>query len=70
MTKAKTIDRLELTRRKMAFREMVKHMNEVPAAPGVEDLPQRKEHECPNCGSEMQRFEGCWRCPKCGVSLC
>ena len=25
---------------------------------------------CPNCGSKMERWEGCWRCKQCGTSLC
>lgn len=26
--------------------------------------------KCPDCGSEMERWESCWRCPNCGNSLC
>ena len=56
MTKAKPIDRLELTRRKMAFREMMKHAHEIPAAPGVEAHPDPvplDPHHCPVCGEEL-----------------
>ena len=64
-------ERLELTRRKMAFREMLKHMSEVPAAPGAEEHQEPlldDEHSCPICGGELVRYEGCYRCKKCGWS--
>ena len=72
MTKAKPIDRLELTRRKMAFKEAMKNMNDVPAAPGAEETQEHKLHGdlCPFCGGELTRFEGCYRCKKCGWSKC
>ena len=71
MTKAKTLDRLEMTRRKMAFREAMKHTNEVPAVPGAEETQENfNEHSCPLCGGELMRFEGCYRCKKCGWSKC
>ena len=25
---------------------------------------------CPTCGGMLERWEGCWRCKNCGVSLC
>ena len=68
--KANTLNRLELTRRKMAFREMMKHAHEVPCAAGVEELPPDDEHTCPVCGGELVRYEGCYRCKKCGWSKC
>ena len=73
MTKAKTLDRLELTRRKMAFREAMKHADEVPAYPGAEENQEPlldDEHSCPVCGGELVRYEGCYRCKKCGWSKC
>ena len=73
MTKAKPIDRVELTRRKMAFREMMKHAHDVPAAPGAEEHPDPvilDPYHCPVCGGELTRFEGCYRCKKCGWSKC
>lgn len=71
MAKAKPIDRLEWTRRKMAFREMIKHANEVPAALGAEEHQEHfNEQSCPMCGGELVRYEGCYRCKKCGWSKC
>ena len=72
MDKAKPLDRVEMTRRKMAFREMMKHAHEVPAAPGAEEHqePVFDEHHCPLCGGDLVRYEGCYRCKKCGWSKC
>ena len=72
MPKAKTLDRLELTRRKMAFREMAKHAHEVPPALGVIEHLEKSfdENHCPYCGGELMRYEGCYRCKKCGWSKC
>ena len=72
MAKAKPLDRVEMTRRKMAFREMMKHAHEVPAAPGVEANPEPvfDEHHCPLYGGDLVRYEGCYRCKKCGWSKC
>ena len=65
-------ERLEITRRKMAFRENMKHAHKVPAAPGVEEHPEPMfdENHCPYCGGDLMRFEGCYRCKKCGWSRC
>lgn len=65
-------ERLEMARRQMAFRENMKHAYEVPAAPGVKDHPEPvfDEHHCPLCGGELTRWEGCYRCKKCGWSKC
>ena len=83
MPKAKTIDRLELTRRKMQARERMKTNAEAvytkensPFLKMREEL--LKEHpelrdeanSCPVCGSELVRFEGCYRCKNCGWSKC
>ena len=73
MTKAKPLDRVELTRRKMAFREAMKHTHEVEPAPGVLDNPdpvQLDPYHCPVCGGDLTRFESCYRCKKCGWSKC
>lgn len=65
-------ERLAMTRRHMAFREMMKHADEVPAAPGALEHPEPvfDEHHCPLCGGELTRWEGCYRCKKCGWSKC
>ena len=66
-------ERLELTRRKMAFREMIRHSHEVPAAPGVLEHPEPEFDgiHCLDCGStDLVRWESCYRCRKCGWSKC
>ena len=65
-------ERLEMTRRKMAFKESMKHAHEVPAAHGALEHPEPvfDEHHCPLCGGELTRWEGCYRCKKCGWSKC
>ena len=66
-------ERLEITRRKMAFRENMKHAHEVPAAPGVQehlDPVIFDANHCPECGGELGPWEGCLRCKKCGWSRC
>ena len=72
MTKAQTLDRIELTKRKMAFREAIKHADDIPAYPGAEEHPepQIQGNFCPFCGGELIRFECCYRCKKCGWSKC
>ena len=58
MTKAKTLDRLELTRRKFSRTQQ----------------QQQEEHGlqiCPNCGSKALRLDGgCMSCLSCGWSAC
>lgn len=58
-------ERLEMTRRHMAFRESMKHAREVPAFPGAEEHPEPvfDEHHCPVCGAELIHESGCLRCP-------
>ncbi len=65
-------ERLELTRRKMAFRESVKRANEVPTASSAGEHPESvfDENHCPYCDGDLMRFEGCYRCKKCGWSRC
>ena len=74
MTKAKTLDRLELTRRKMAFRENMRNAKNVTPVPGVEDLPPEKEihgNICPECGHHNLIHEsGCVKCTYCSWSKC
>ena len=61
MTKAKTLDRLELTRKKFS-RNQQQHQE------------QQEEHGlqvCPNCGSKALRLDsGCMSCLSCGWSAC
>lgn len=70
MTKAKTLDRLELTRQK--FKKKVSPQ----VTEGTEQEAARPEHveglsKCPNCGEETLRHEGaCNICPNCGYSKC
>lgn len=57
MSKAKTIDRLELTRRKFAHHESKQEDD------GLK--------ECPMCGSQSLRLDGgCKSCLSCGWSAC
>ncbi len=71
--KAKPLDRVELTRRKMAFKEAMKHAHEVPAAPGAEEHqePEIIGDICPFCGRNTLVHEsGCVKCIACGWSKC
>ena len=79
MTKVKPLDRVkfsELLRQGMtekeAFHELMKHADEVPAAPGAEEHqePVFDEHHCPLCGGELVRYESCYRCKRCRWSKC
>ena len=75
--KAQTLDRIELTKRKMAFKEAIKHADDIPAYPGVEEL-LREENErkkngdfCPVCGrTKLIHESGCVKCIACGWSKC
>ena len=64
--KAQTIDRIELTRRKMAFKEAMKHTADTPAYPGAEEHtePQFHGEKCP-FNSEKCSFNDNI-CPFCG----
>ena len=68
MTFAKTIDRLEYTRRR--FAKQLGLEEEVKEAPKNET----QEHElevCPFCGSHsLRRDGGCMSCLSCGWSAC
>ena len=72
MTKAKPLDRVEMTRRKMAFREMMKHAHEVPAAPGALEHAEPKFDgiHCPKCGAVLIHESSCLRCPNWCWSKC
>ena len=67
MTKAKTIDRLELTRKKFSA------MKDVAPAPGAEDFPEpdTSGDVCPMCGHHNLIHEsGCVKCTYCSWSKC
>lgn len=78
MPKAKILtheERLELTRRKMAFQEMMKmkQSDEVTAAPGAEEHQEQQLHgdTCPFCGRNTLIHEsGCVKCIACNWSKC
>ncbi|MBR1487192.1 MAG: hypothetical protein IJ597_08070 [Synergistaceae bacterium] len=98
MTKAKSLDRLELTHQKMQARERIKANAQVvrprefmpPEIPETDEEAKAnspfvkmreelirehpelldEEHSCPVCGGELVRYEGCYRCKKCGWSKC
>ena len=88
MPKAKTIDRLELTRKKMEAARQFKANAQVAIPPEYtkENSPfikmrdeymrehseefKDENHICPLCGGELVRYEGCYRCKKCGWSKC
>ena len=70
MTKAKTIDRLELTRKKFSNTQQ-ETQNE--AQTGSQE--QQEEHyglsTCPNCEQMTLIHDGgCSHCPSCGWSAC
>ena len=59
MPKAKTIDRLELTRKKFSH---LNHSHD-PHSDGIK--------QCPHCGSKSLRLDGgCMSCLSCGWSSC
>lgn len=62
MPKAKTLDRLELTRKKFGL-----------ASPSEQTRPEHKQgySVCPNCGRETLIHDGgCEHCESCGYSKC
>ena len=75
MTKAKTIDRLEWTRKhsplletygKERVPEVARHEADIQ---GKENT--RKGDICPNCKQPtLIHIEGCERCPNCGYDAC
>ena len=81
MTKAKPLDRLELTRKKMQMREEAKEQKYTrensPFLKMREEMIKEnpelyydEAHTCPVCSGELVRYEGCYRCKKCGWSKC
>ena len=71
MTKAKIIDRLELTKRK--FNRLSSNFDDTPYE-GVNELPPEPDIHgdvCPNCGQKTLIHEsGCVKCPSCSWSAC
>ena len=62
MPKAKPLDRLELTRRKMQMRTTRNHSG---------DAPLQGYDKCPNCGAMTLIHEsGCQHCTNCGYDAC
>ena len=77
MPKARTLtheERLAMTQRKTNLLQSIREgKNLPPAYPGAEEINEKildDENHCPECGGEMKPFEGCYRCTKCGLSLC
>ena len=66
MPKAKTLDRVALTKQKMEARERMK----ANAKPVIPEKYTTHAEICPECGGELEPWEGCKRCKKCGTSLC
>ena len=70
MSKAKPIDRLELTRKKFGAK-----MKQQEHDYGLDDIPPDIDihglKECPVCGSKSLRLDGgCMSCLSCGWSAC
>lgn len=36
----------------------------------MSDIDKINNGMCPECGSLMERTEGCWKCSKCGFAVC
>ncbi|MBQ3457122.1 MAG: hypothetical protein IJG36_11835 [Synergistaceae bacterium] len=79
MTKAKTIDRLELTRRKFNRPQLHQDGEKLPA-PDTGNFTENVNHEedmrrdgdiCPRCGKHtLIHIESCERCTECGYDAC
>ena len=63
--KAKTIDRLELTRSKSKFLQQAQKIREEE---GIEYTPE--DEKCPVCGAKLIHAEGCLQCPNKCYSKC
>ena len=79
MTKAKTIDRLELTRRKFNRSQQHQDGEELPVlvpedfAFGIQREEDRQHNGdiCPRCGKHtLIHIESCERCTECGYDAC
>ncbi|MBR1437847.1 MAG: hypothetical protein IJ587_04855, partial [Synergistaceae bacterium] len=75
MARAKTIDRLELTKRSSAFLRN-RNKNKEQQSPTVSDIPPDIDIHalgdvCPMCGQHTLIHEsGCVKCPSCSWSAC
>ena len=75
MARAKTIDRLELTKRSSAFLRN-RNKNKEQQSPTVSDIPPDIDIHalgdvCPMCGQHTLIHEsGCVKCPSCQWSAC
>ncbi len=69
MTKAKPLDRLELTRQKMQMRTSPDHFVEVNKM--VTNNNHQGYDKCPVCGAMSLIHEaGCEHCTNCGYDAC
>ena len=67
MPKAKPLNRLELTRRKMQMKSELYHFDE------VNEMIKETQHfdKCPSCGEMALVHEGgCEHCMQCGYDAC
>ncbi len=70
MAKAKTIDRLALTRQNSSYIRNRGNIPENSSAP-EEKQPEQHGEICPECGQYTFFPEaGCWNCKSCGYSYC
>ena len=70
MAKAKTIDRLALTRRNSSY---IRNRDKIPAPVPAPEEKQPEQHgdKCPKCGEyTLHHVEGCDTCMSCGYSHC
>lgn len=66
---AKTLDRVELTRRKMQMATKREHFGEVNKM--VKDSSKQGYDKCPECGEMTLVHEGgCMHCTSCGFDAC
>ena len=81
MPKAKSLDRIELTKKKFGFvtglvtKEDLEKKKNSPFLMMVAEMKQENpelhnDYSCPMCGGELVRYEGCYRCKKCSWSKC
>ena len=63
-TNAKAVIPSEYTKENSPFMKMAAEMKQ--------ERPEefKDADRCPECGGELEPWEGCWRCKKCGTSLC